>query len=130
MLTFPMSCLACLGAVPDGLAAGALLGAVLAADGADRRCGGGVGGGAGHGLPAEAVAVGAVEAGGSSSYSSSSSAALEAGLDLEVLGGGALEELDQAEGDEEQGEHQLEEPIQIQRESQNMHAMLRLSPRP
>lgn len=127
MLTFPMSCLACLGAVPDGLAAGALLGAVLAADGADRRCGGGVGGGAGHGLPAEAVAVGAVEAGGSSS---SSSAALEAGLDLEVLGGGALEELDQAEGDEEQGEHQLEEPIQIQRESQNMHAMLRLSPRP
>lgn len=127
MLTFPMSCLACLGAVPDGLAAGALLGAVLAADGADRRCGGGVGGGAGHGLPAEAVAVGAVEAGGSSS---SSSSALEAGLDLEVLGGGALEELDQAEGDEEQGEHQLEEPIQIQRESQNMHAMLRLSPRP
>lgn len=127
MLTFPMSCLACLGAVPDGLAAGALLGAVLAADGADRRCGGGVGGGAGHGLPAEAVVVGAVEAGGSSS---SSSAALEAGLDLEVLGGGALEELDQAEGDEEQGEHQLEEPIQIQRESQNMHAMLRLSPRP
>lgn len=122
-----MSCLACLGAVPDGLAAGALLGAVLAADGADRRCGGGVGGGAGHGLPAEAVVVGAVEAGGSSS---SSSAALEAGLDLEVLGGGALEELDQAEGDEEQGEHQLEEPIQIQRESQNMHAMLRLSPRP
>lgn len=109
MLIFPMNCLACLGAIPNGLAAGALLGAVITTNNADS----GLDGNGGHVPPAVGMET---------------RSALETGVDFEVLGGGALQELDQAEGDQECGEDELEEPIQIQRESQNMHAM-QLSPR-